>query len=176
MPGDARERFRTGQHVVEGVAAVEKFGDWLVFLVAIGLLLLWAWRRFYRWLHEPPGYRIRKLAESAEVPRDEAVELLESHGYAVLSGKHRVPLGVQVDDGPMQPTRLYFDYLAVKDNSYFLVKLEKSRMPFEWTASGLRDRLMIYTLLFPDCEGIVVADPVQRRVRTVRFMVEDENG
>jgi hypothetical protein len=155
---------------------VAKLGDWLVFLVAIGLLLLWLWKRFDRWLHEPPGHRIRKLAESGEVLRDEAVELLESHGYEVLSGKHRVPLGVKVDEGPMQPTRLYFDYLAVKEDLYYLVKLEKTRMPIDWTASGLRDRLMVYSLLFPDCEGIVVADPVQRWVRTVRFKVEDENG
>ncbi|MBN2979769.1 hypothetical protein [Cohnella algarum] len=34
------------------------------------------------------------------------VTLLEEHGYEVLSGKHRIPLRVTVDDFPSQPTRL----------------------------------------------------------------------
>ncbi|WP_027093756.1 hypothetical protein [Cohnella thermotolerans] len=153
-----------------------KFGDWFVFLVAVFLLLWWIWRRFNHWLHEPPGYRLRKLAKSGEVEPDEAVALLEQQGYEVLSGKHRIPLGVAVDDGPLQPTRLYFDYLAAKEDKYYLVKLDKSRRPIEWTASGLRERLLVYALLFPECEGIIIANLKDQWLRTVRFQVEDENG
>ncbi|MBB6692955.1 hypothetical protein H7B90_16225 [Cohnella xylanilytica] len=153
-----------------------QFGDWIVFLVAVGLLLWWIWRRFDNWLHAPPGYRIRKLAKAGGVEPDETVDLLEENGYEVLSGKHRIPLAVSIDEGPLQPTRLFFDYLAVKEDKYYLVKLDKSRMPLEWTASGLRERLLVYALLFPECEGIIVADPKDRLVRTVRFKVEDENG
>lgn len=152
---------------------MEKFGDALIMLIAACVMLWWAWRRFDRWLHEPPGSRLRKLATAGGVEPDETVELLQRNGYDVLSGKHRVPLGVKVDDGPVQPTRLYFDYLASKDHKYYLVKLERARQPTEWTASGLRERLLAYALLFPDCEGILVADPGDQQVRLVRFKVED---
>lgn len=152
---------------------MEKFGDSLIMLIAAAIMLWWVWRRFDRWLHEPPGAKLRKLALAGGVEPDDTVALLEEHGFEVLSGKHRVPLGVAVDDGPVQSTRLYFDYLALKENKYYLVKLERARQPTEWTASGLRERLLVYALLFPDCEGIVVADPQDRLVRTVRFKVED---
>ncbi|MFD0670521.1 hypothetical protein [Cohnella sp. GCM10027633] len=152
---------------------MDKLGDVLIMLIAAGVMVWWIIRRLDRWLHEPPGSRLRKLAKAGGVEPDAAVELLQEHGFDVLSGKHRVPLGVKVDDGPMQPTRLYFDYLAAKEHKYYLVKLERARQPTEWTASGLRERLLVFALLFPDCEGIVIADPGEKQVRTVRFKVED---
>jgi hypothetical protein len=142
-------------------------------LIAAGLISWWTWQRFTRWLHEPPGSRLRRLAKGTIVQPDEATLFLEGHGYQVLSGKHRIPLGVAVDDGPAQATRLYFDYLAVQEDQYFLVKLERSRQPLDWTPSGLRERLLVYALLFPDCDGILVADPKERQLRKVRFQLED---
>jgi hypothetical protein len=139
-------------------------------------MILWLVRRFDRWLHEPPGARLRRLAQNGGVLPDEAVTLLQESGYEVLSGKHRIPLGVAVDDGPVQATRLYFDYLVSKEDKYYLVKLERVRQPMDWTASGLRERLLAYALLFPDCEGIIVADPKDKLIRTVRFQVEDGEG
>ena len=153
-----------------------KFGDGLIMAIAAGIMVWWIWRRLNRWLYEPPGARLRKLANAGGVEPDAAVELLRQQGYDVLSGKHRVPLGVKVDDGPVQPTRLYFDYLVSKEHKYYLVKLERARQPTEWTASGLRERFLVYALLFPDCEGIIVADPGEQLVRTVRFKVEDGDG
>mgnify|MGYP001232340535 CR=1 FL=1 len=153
---------------------MERFGDWLLFLTVAGLLVWWLARRLHLWLLEPPSARLRKLAHAGEVEPDDAVTLLEEHGYEVLSGKHRIPLRVTVDDFPSQPTRLYFDYLAKKDQQYYLVKLERPRKPTEWSASGLRERLLPYALLFPESAGIIVADPKERTVRTVRFKVEDD--
>ncbi|MBW5446764.1 hypothetical protein GE107_11895 [Cohnella sp. CFH 77786] len=151
-----------------------RFGDWLLLLLAAGFSVWWLLRRFDRWLHEPPGKRLRRLAQHGGVVPDEAVALLQENGFEVLSGKHRIPLGVAVDDGPVQTTRLYFDYLVCKEDKYYLVKLERARQPMDWTASGLRERLLAYALLFPDCEGIIVADPKDKLVRTVRFQVEDD--
>lgn len=154
---------------------MERFGDWLLMLIAAGFMIGWVLWRLRRWLHDPPGARLRKLARAGgiDVDDNDAVSLLEEHGYEVLSGKHRIPLGVVLDDGPPQPTRLYFDYLASMEDKYYLVKLERARQPTDWTASGLRERLLVYQLLFPDCDGIVVADPNERQVRKVRFQVED---
>ncbi|MFC5467874.1 hypothetical protein ACFPPD_04025 [Cohnella suwonensis] len=151
---------------------MEKFGDGLLIMIAAGLIVWWAIRRFDRWLHEPPGSRLRKLAQAGGVERDDAVELLEDQGFEVLSGKHRIPLGVVVGDEPSMPTRLYFDYLVSRDDKYYLVKLDRPRQPILWTASGLREKLLPYALLFPDCEGIVVASAQERQVKIVRFKVE----
>jgi len=143
-------------------------------LVAAGIMIGWGFKRFDRWLHEPPGSRLRKLARDGGVELDDNVQLLREHEYEVLSGKHRIPLGVVLDDGPVMPTRLYFDYLATKDDKYYLVKVERARLPFDWTASGLRERLLVYALLFPDCDGIVVvlAQAQEKQIKTVRFKVE----
>lgn len=150
-----------------------RLGDWLLLLIGAGVMAWWIFRRFDRWLHEPPDARLRRLAQHGGVIPDEATELLEEQGYAVLTGKHRIPLSVAVDEEPAMPTRLYFDYLVSKNDKYYLVKLERARQPTEWTASGLRERYLVYALLFPDCEGILVADPKEKWVRTIRFQVED---
>lgn len=156
------------------VMAVSRVFDWLLLLAGAAVIIWWIVRRFDRWLHEPPGVRLRRLVQKGGAPDDEAAALLRDNGYEVLAGKHRISLGVAIDDEPVQPTRLFFDYLAMKDDKYYLVKLERARQPLDWTASGLRERLLVYALLFPDCEGIIIADPRDKRVRTVRFQVEDD--
>ncbi len=158
--------------MAEEVNDLDRLGDWVIMLVAAGIMVWWVLRRFDRWLHEPPGSRLRKLASAGGVEHDDIVQLLLDGGYEVLSGKHRIPLGVSLDDGPVMPTRLYFDYLAFKDDKYYLVKLERARQPMEWTASGLRERLLVYALLFPDCEGIIIVLAHERQLKIVRFKVE----
>lgn len=151
---------------------MERFGDGLIFAVAVAAIMWWLWRRFRHWLHEPPSARLRKLArDNAPEADDEAAALLREHGFEVLSGKHRIPLGVAVDDGGFEATRLYFDYVAAMDERYYLVKLARPRQPLDWTASGLRERLLVYALLFPECEGVIVADMRDRTLRTVRFRI-----
>jgi len=155
---------------------MSRFGDWLLLLIGFGVVLWWLARRFDHWLHEPPGVRLRRLAQNGTVVPDEAVALLQENGFEVHAGKHRISMSVAVDDGPSQPTRLFFDYLVSKEDKYYLVKLERARQPIDWTASGLRERLLVYALLFPDCEGIIVADPKDQWIRTVRFHVEDDEA
>ncbi|MFC4599184.1 hypothetical protein [Cohnella hongkongensis] len=147
-------------------------GDWVIMLIAAAIMVWWVIRRLDRWLHEPPDARLRKLAAAGGVEEDEHVALLREHGFQALSGKHRISLGVSVDNGPVMPTRLYFDYLAVKDHQYYLVKLERARQPLEWTPSALRERLLVYALLFPDCYGIVIVPAQERQIKIVRFKVE----
>ncbi|WP_373230472.1 hypothetical protein [Cohnella sp.] len=151
---------------------MERFGDWVIMLAAASLMVWWVFKRFGRWLHEPPGSRLRKLARAGGVIQDDNVALLQTKGYEVLSGKHRVTLGVELDDGPTMPTRLYFDYLAKKEDKYYLVKLERARQPLDWTASGLRESLLVYALLFPDCEGIMIVTLRDQQLKIVRFKVE----
>lgn len=152
---------------------MERVGDWVIMLAAASIIVWWLFKLFGRWLHEPPGSRLRKLARAGGVVQsDPIVILLQAKGYEVLSGKHRITLGVELDEGPTMPTRLYFDYLAKKDELYYLVKLERARQPLDWTASGLREGLLVYALLFPDCEGIIVVTPRDQQSKIVRFRVE----
>jgi len=153
---------------------MERFGDGLLFAAAVAAIIWWLWRRFRHWLHEPPSSRLRRLSrDSVPEADDEGAALIREHGYEVLSGKHRIPLGVSVDDGPYEATRLYFDYVASMDERYYLVKLERPRQPLDWTASGLRERLLVYALLFPECDGLIVADLRDRKLKTVKFRIEE---
>lgn len=153
---------------------MEQFGDGLLFAAAVAAIIWWLWRRFRHWLHEPPSSRLRRLSrDSVPEADDEGAALIREHGYEVLSGKHRIPLGVSVDDGPYEATRLYFDYVASADERYYLVKLERPRQPLDWTASGLRERLLVYALLFPECDGLIIADLRDRKLKTVKFRIEE---
>jgi hypothetical protein len=142
-------------------------------LAAASIMGWWVLRRLDRWLHEPPGSRLRQLAAAGGVEEDDIVRLLREFDYEVLSGKHRIPLRVAVDGQPSMSTRLYFDYLAAKENKYYLVKLDRARQRMEWTASALRERLLVYALMFPDCEGILMVLPQEQQIKIVRFKVED---
>jgi hypothetical protein len=154
---------------------MERFGDGIIILAATAIMIWWVLRRFDRWLHEPPGSRLRKLALTGgdSVVQDETVLLLQEHGYEVLSGKHRIPLGVILDEGPVKQTHPYFDYLVSKEDKYYLVKAERAGQPVDWTTNGLRDKFLLFVLLFPDCDGIVIVESDGRQLRTVRFKVGD---
>jgi hypothetical protein len=160
-----------------GGQRLERFGDWVIILVAAGIMFGWILRRFDRWLHEPPGSRLRKLAFAgggeAELEQDDTVLLLQEHGYKALSGKHRIPLGVVLDEGPVKNTYPYFDYLVSKEDKYYLVKMERAGQPMDWTTNGLRDKLLLFVLLFPDCDGIIIVESESQQLRTVRFKVGD---
>ncbi|MGG4033653.1 hypothetical protein ABEV74_08085 [Paenibacillus cisolokensis] len=145
------------------------YGDWIVMVLAGGLIAIWIYRGLYRWLHSPPAARRLVLGEGAEIlADDENVQLLERHGYQVISGKHRVPLHIEVDGAPME-SRLYIDYIAEQDGKTYIVKTARDRMPIDWTGSGLRDRLLVYALLLPECEGVLYTDAKEGTVRVVTF-------
>ncbi|MCZ8520632.1 MULTISPECIES: hypothetical protein [Paenibacillus] len=100
---------------------------------------------------EPPEI----LNELEEPPEDEATQLLKDLGYTVLSGKKRVLIHIAVNRRETLHSRLFFDYIAQKDGSYYAVKLAKERMPLERTGSALRERLLVYQLLYPQTAGVL---------------------
>lgn len=148
--------------------------DWFVMIAAGSLIAVWLFRRLYAWLHEPPASRVYLLGDGVEPDeQDETVRFLTDSGYDVVSGKHRIPIAIELDGEPLQ-SRLFIDYVAVKDGKTWLVKTARDRMPIDWTGSGVRDRLLIYALLVPTAEGIVYADPRERSLRTVTFAFGSE--
>ncbi|WP_245850747.1 hypothetical protein [Paenibacillus herberti] len=148
--------------------------DGIVMIAAALLIGFWVYRAFYNWLHEPRGIK-RLVLGRGEIlaPDDPHVLFLESQGYEVVSGKHRVPLVVDLDGQEMY-SRLYVDYIVVRDDSMYAVKLVRDRQPMEWTGSGLRDRLLVFTLLLPELEGILIVDNEYNTIRTVKFDINVE--
>ncbi|WP_235680373.1 hypothetical protein [Paenibacillus albicereus] len=148
--------------------------DRLVMVVSALLIGYWAYRAFYNWLHEPKGLK-RLVLGRGEIlaPDDPHVLFLESHGYEVISGKHRVPLVVDLD-GKEMSSRLYVDYVAVRNGDMYAVKLMRERQPLDWTGSGLRDRLLVFHLLLPELEGILLIDTEDNKIRTVKFELNEE--
>lgn len=141
-------------------------------MAAAGVLLaVWLYGAFYRWLHAPAAVNRVKLGKGGTIDDDdENVALLESQGYKVISGKHSVPIPVELDDKPLgKGTRIYIDYIAESDELTYIVKAARERMPMEWTASGLRDRLLVYMLLLPDCAGVLYVDANEKTIRKITF-------
>lgn len=152
-----------------------KYGDWFIMAVAGLLLVIWLYGAFYRWLHAPAAVNRVKLGKGGAIDDDDVnVALLESHGYKVVSGKHVVPIPVELDDKPLgKGTRIYIDYIAEIDELTYIVKTARERMPMDWTASGLRERLLVYALLLPDCAGILYVDANEKTIRKVTFHLAD---
>ena len=150
-----------------------KYGDWFIMLVAGALLLSWLYRSFYRWLHTPASMNRIKLGKGGVLSEDdENIRLLESAGYEVLSGKHRIPVAIDLDGNDLS-SRLYIDYIAEQNGTMYIVKTARERMPMDWTGSGVRDRLLVYSLLLPECSGILFVDVRERVIRTIRFQIGD---
>ncbi|MFS0722747.1 hypothetical protein [Paenibacillus sp. 1P07SE] len=147
--------------------------DWFIMIIVGILFVVWVYRRFYIWLHEPVGSQLIMLDGGDEPdPGDENVRLLEIEGYTVTSARHRVPVSVELD-GEMLGSRLYIDYVAEKDSELYLVKTARDRMPIDWTGSGIRDRLLVYTLLVPSSSGVLYVDAKHRQIRVIRFHVNE---
>lgn len=145
--------------------------DLVIMFVAGALIAFWLYRMFYRWLHSTPGSSVYLLDRGGELADDdETIVLLEASGYEVLSGKHRVPIRIALDNETLH-TRLYIDYVVQKDGGTYLVKTARERMPMDWTGSGVRDRLLAYALLLPDAEGILFVDAKARTIRVISFEI-----
>lgn len=147
--------------------------DKLVMFIAAALVLYWIYRGLYNWLHTPRELNKLILGTGAVLaPDDENVLFLESQGYTVTSGKHRIPIDLELDETPLQ-SRIYVDYIAEKDGLHYAVKVQRERMQIEWTGSGLRDKLFVYALLLPQLEGILVMDLQEGKIRKVIFQLEN---
>jgi len=153
-----------------------KNGDGFVLVLLLAIFALWAIYLLRRWWYALPD---RKMAIEAdeEIPVTEAVALLEQAGYEVLTVKRRVPIYIEIDGGSDAggedlESRLFIDHWARFEDNLYLVKVERERQPYEWTGSGLRERLLAYALLYEDAAGVLVVSPHTGRIRKVEFEIE----
>ena len=142
-----------------------------IFMLVLLVIALsgWLYWRFKRWLYAPTRIRL-PYDEPSAIPRNEAVRLLEEAGYKVISGKKRIPLIIEMDDEVLD-SRLFVDLFARKDHELYVVRFARERQLIQWTASGIRDKLMIYAYLFKEVHGVLYVDVQEKLVRKIKIDV-----
>lgn len=147
---------------------------WIMLLLALIAVIL-VGRGMNRWLRKPAAFKPGKaFSVNEHFERTPFVELLENAGYEVISGKLKVPLAFEAGDDRLY-SRLFIDYVAAIDDEYYLVKTSRTRRPVEWTGSGVRDALLPYLLLYPDCAGVLYIDGEVSEIYKVRLLPEEED-
>lgn len=134
--------------------------------------------RIYVWLQSSPRSFIRdRVPLNKVIQPHPSIRLLEDAGYEVVGGKLKIPLAFQVDGAPMY-SRLFIDYVACREEDrFYLVILSRPRKELEFTGSGLRDTLLPYLLIYPDCSGVLYVDTVNSRLHVIEFGRDDgESG
>lgn len=147
------------------------FGEWFIMIVASVVLLLLAYRWIYRWLHTPLTMSRIKLGRGGKIKEDDPnAALLRKKGYIVISGRHTIPVAIELDGEVMErATNIYVDYIAEKKGYTYIVKYERERQPMEWTNNEMRDRLLMYSLLLPDMAGLLYINQKEGTLRKIAF-------
>lgn len=130
--------------------------------------------RMYIWLQASPrSFMKDRVPINKVIQPHPSIGLLEEAGYEVIGGKLKIPLSFQAD-GAMVYSRLFIDYVASKEEEHFyLVILSRPRKSLEFTGSGLRDSLLPYLLIYPDCSGVLYVDTVNSAIHVVKLGKDD---
>jgi hypothetical protein len=96
---------------------------------------------------------------------------LNTEGYEIVAGKTKLPITVTLDEQEME-SRLFVDAFVLKADEMYIVKLARVRQPLEMSASAIRERLLVYSLLYPEAAGVLYVDPEIRSIRKITFDVE----
>lgn len=150
------------------------YSDGLLMLLIAGIGVYLLYRGFRSWVRKPFTLRSGIGFEmNEEILEHPAVDLLEQAGYEIVSDKLKVPLAFRVDKDVLH-SRLFIDYIAVKDREFYLVRTARERKPIEWTGSGVRRELLPYLLLYPECAGVLYVDPDQGEIREVSLTTDED--
>lgn len=137
------------------------------------IVLIWILYGVRKWLQDPAPEHMPELMLNEEIQEHPALYILEREGYEVIGGKLKVPLSFQVNQNTLY-SRLFIDYVAEKEDEVYIVKTSRSRMPVEWTGSGIRDRLLLYLLLYPTCDGLLYVDTEEETIKRISLLDEDD--
>ncbi|MCM3784101.1 hypothetical protein M3231_14050 [Neobacillus mesonae] len=137
------------------------------------ILVIWLIYGIRRWLQEPAPDQLPELVLNEEIQEHPALYILEREGFEVIGGRLKVPLTFQINNHSLY-SRLFIDYVAEKNDEVFIVKTSRSRLPQEWTGSGVRDRLLPYLLLYPNCDGLLYVDTDEDSIRMITLLDDDD--
>ncbi|RKN84688.1 hypothetical protein D7M11_11895 [Paenibacillus ginsengarvi] len=146
-------------------------GDTFVILLLLIAALVWFYVRSRLWYNKPRASLAIPHQDELYVPSDEAVLLLNQKGYEIAAGKTKLPVYITLDGQEME-SRLFIDAYVVKDDELFLVKLARERRPLEMSASAIRERLLVYYLLYPEAAGVLYVDTSLGSIKKITFEIE----
>lgn len=146
-------------------------GDVFVVALLVGVAFLWLHVYGQKWSRRPKLRLPLPRHEELYVPSEDAVRLLNASGYEIVAGKTRLPITITVDGEELE-SRLFVDAFAAKGDAVYVVRLARERQPMEWSAAVVRDRLLVYNLLYPDAAGVLYVDRDLRMIRKIMFEVE----
>lgn len=161
--------------IVWGVMRMNGNQDWFVLILVIAAMLIWLWKWFHRWLHQAQDVPRAPSQEKLPPPAKPIAAFLQGFGYQMYGGKVRLPLQFNVDEQQPLYSRLFVDGFAEDEDAYrYIVLQARERKPIEWTGSGIRDRLLVYALLYDDMNGILYADIANGTLKKITFAFDEE--
>lgn len=144
-------------------------------MVLIGLVVaIVVIYRIYIWLQGSPGSFMKdRVPINKEILPSPSIDLLEAAGYEVIGGKLKIPLSFRVDGASMY-SRLFIDYVASKEEDrFYLVILSRPRKTLELTGSALRDTLLPYLLIYPECSGVLYVNTATSVIHEIKLGKDD---
>ncbi|WP_048602243.1 hypothetical protein [Rubeoparvulum massiliense] len=144
-------------------------GDFYIFIVLLllggGWLLWWFLRKVVQFGWRLPSHPSIQHQDQLTRP---LAQILQQHGYEPLSGREQVPITIELNDGRQFTTRLTIDGWAEKAGELYVIKQRRARSRVSFTATSLRDHLLIYSLLYR-CNGILYIDLDHQIIHEIHF-------
>jgi hypothetical protein len=139
--------------------------------VAISIFIIY---RIYIWLQSSPrSFMKDSIPINKIITPHPSIEVLEEAGYEVIGGKLKIPLSFNVD-GKQLYSRLFIDYIATKEEgSFYMVILARPRKTLDFTGSGLRDTLLPYLLIYPECSGVLYVNAMTAAIQVIKLGKDD---
>lgn len=146
------------------------FGDNLVlFLLLICLIYIivrpWLPFSLREWWFSP------KKKKEPEPLQGAIPDILRENGYEPVQEKIKSTIYIDVDEEEYE-SRLFFDYIAEKDQQYYLVITARDRKPVRWSGAGLRD-FFLASYLAVKPAAILYVLPEKRLIKTIEIELEN---
>jgi hypothetical protein len=165
--------FRIREYFYEVILLGGK-ADLLLMTIIGTLMLIGVINLVKNWIQNPVLDRSLQIPFNDYIPEHPAVDLLRRNGYEVIGGRVKIPLYFEVDQEEYF-SRLFIDYVALsEEGSVYLVKTARKRLPLELTGSSLRDTLLPFFLLYPNCAGVLYVDTREEEIRQILFEWDEE--
>ncbi|MNE63476.1 hypothetical protein D3C80_1588290 [compost metagenome] len=153
---------------------MEEHWDGLLMAIIAAIVIFISYRSLNTWVRKPLTLRSRLGFDMNEDIVDHpAVHLLERSGYEVVSDKLKVPLAFKINDSLLH-SRLFIDYIVLKDGEFYLVRTARDRSIIEWTGSGVRAQFLSYLLLYPECAGVLYIDADRGEIKEITLTTDDD--
>lgn len=141
-------------------------GDSIV-LVLIILFILFLVLRKWVSFQFAKDILMNKAKKEPKPIKGEVADLLREYGYEPIEGKKKIPLSIELDKEPYE-SRMFIDFLAMKEDLLYVVLVAKERRPLRRTGAAIRDYLLPFFLLYQPA-GIVYVDKAKNRVSLITF-------